>query len=58
MLKPEYGKCYEVTLSDGAVKIYRFDGFGEHMKYVWIDIESDEMVIGFVYTDIREVQYA
>ena len=57
MLKPEYGKCYEVTLSDGKINIYRFDGFGEHMKYVWIDIETDEMVIGFVYTDIREVQY-
>jgi len=45
MLKPEYGKCYKITLYDGTINIYRFDGFGEHMKYVWIDIETDEMVI-------------
>jgi hypothetical protein len=56
MPKPEYGKSYEVTLSDGTTKTYLFDGFGENMKYVWIDIETDKMEIGLIYTDIREVQ--
>jgi hypothetical protein len=57
MLKPKYGKCYEITLSDGTKAIYRFDGFGERVKLVWIDIETDEVEIGFDYMDIIEVQY-
>ena len=57
MLKPEYGKCYEITFSNGAKAIYRFDGFGESMKLVWVDIETDEVEIGIAYTDITEVQY-
>ena len=57
MLKPKYGKCYEITLSNGAKAIYRFDGFGERMKHIWIDVETGEVAIGFDYMDIIEVQY-
>lgn len=56
MLKPEYGKCYEITLTDGTKAVYRFDGFGERMMHVWVDVETDEVVIGIDYTDIVEVQ--
>lgn len=57
MIKPQYGSYYEITLADGTVVIYRFDGYGESMKHLWIDIKTGDIITDLMYTTIDEVPY-
>ena len=42
--QPIAGACYLVTLSTGIQRLYRFDGFGQHMTPRWRDMETNDLV--------------
>lgn len=43
-MSPEIGAIYELTLSDGRVLSFRFDGFGEYMSPQWCNLATNEVV--------------
>jgi|GEM_PF-6054918 len=57
MLKPIYGKHYEITLSDGTLVVYRFDGYGKNVKPIWFDTKTGDTITNPAYTAIKEIRW-
>jgi len=57
MIKPKYGKHYEITLADGTLVVYRFEGYGKHVKPIWFDTKSGNTITDPVYTAIKEIRW-
>ena len=57
MLKPVYGKHYEITLSDGTSVVYRYDGYGKHVEPIWFDTKTGDTITDPVYIAIKEIRW-
>jgi hypothetical protein len=57
MIKPVYGKHYEITLPDGTSVIYRYDGYGKHVKPIWFDTKNGDTITDPAYIAIKEIHW-
>ena len=55
MIKPIYGKHYEITLSDGTSVVYRYEGYDKHVKPIWFDTKTGDTVTDPAYIAIKEI---
>ena len=55
-MTPEQGKLYEFQLTNGDTLILRFDGFGQWMRPIWLDMASGETLVSPPpYVSVKQV---